>query len=359
MLTLRRGVVVAADDGREPMQSLKVQLEDSCRRALADVAMVGSAEVGDEVIVNVAALDLGLGSGGYDIVHVNLTRGLAGQGLQGAHVMKLNYSSMQHAVDPIEEHAEGECSHTNGRGVGVCFLHGQLPPLAWAFKQNAPGLRLGYVQTAGGALPGAQSRVVRELRSSGLLAGHITAGPAYGGEAEAISTAGALQAGFELEGWDVAICGPGPGILGSGSRFGHGGMVALDSAHTAAALGCEVVISPRCSRSDPRQRHRGISHHTKTVLSIALVPFTVAFPEGFFASDAVDGDENQVAPHECQFGVADQEGYIASGLPTKTMGRTIAEDPEFFLAALAAGDVLASKAIVSLGTEVGVGGSQR
>ena len=36
------------------------------------------AEVGDEVIVNVQALDLGLGSGGFDIVHVNLTRGLAG-----------------------------------------------------------------------------------------------------------------------------------------------------------------------------------------------------------------------------------------------------------------------------------------
>jgi hypothetical protein len=32
--------------------------------------------VGDEVIVNVQARDLGLGSGGFDIVHVNLTRGL-------------------------------------------------------------------------------------------------------------------------------------------------------------------------------------------------------------------------------------------------------------------------------------------
>ncbi len=37
---------------------------------------------GDEVVVNVAALDLGLGSGGFDVVHVNLTRGLAGSGLR-------------------------------------------------------------------------------------------------------------------------------------------------------------------------------------------------------------------------------------------------------------------------------------
>ena len=30
------------------------------------------------MIVNVEARDLGLGSGGFDIVHCNLTRGLAG-----------------------------------------------------------------------------------------------------------------------------------------------------------------------------------------------------------------------------------------------------------------------------------------
>ena len=30
------------------------------------------------MIVNTEALDLGLGSGGFDIVHVNLTRGLDG-----------------------------------------------------------------------------------------------------------------------------------------------------------------------------------------------------------------------------------------------------------------------------------------
>jgi len=46
--------------------------------ALGDTALVGSAEAGDDVVVNVAARDLGLGSGGFDIVHVNLSRGLDG-----------------------------------------------------------------------------------------------------------------------------------------------------------------------------------------------------------------------------------------------------------------------------------------
>ena len=52
-------------------------------------------------------MDLGLGSGGFDIVHVNLTRGLDGSGAEGAHVMKLNYTSLQHAVHPVEEQAPG------------------------------------------------------------------------------------------------------------------------------------------------------------------------------------------------------------------------------------------------------------
>ncbi len=55
------------------------------------------------MIVNAQALDLDLGSGGFDVVHVNLTRGLNGDGASGAHVMKLNYTSLQHAVRPVED----------------------------------------------------------------------------------------------------------------------------------------------------------------------------------------------------------------------------------------------------------------
>ena len=63
-------------------------------------------------------------------------------------------------------------------------------------------------------------------------------------------------------GWDVVLVGPGPGIIGSDSEFGHGGMAALDSAHAALALGLPTLLSPRLSSSDPRERHVGLSHHT-------------------------------------------------------------------------------------------------
>ena len=107
-----------------------------------------------------------------------------------------------------------------GRPVAVLALHGQLAPVAWAFAQAMPDARLGYVQSEGGALPGGHSRTVRELRERGLLAGHLTAGAAFGGEGEAITTAGALHHGLAALGWDAAVCGPGPGIVGSDSPLG-------------------------------------------------------------------------------------------------------------------------------------------
>ena len=73
MLKLRRGTVVSVDP-------LMVEVAGEHRRAWADEPLVGPVEVGDEVVVNIEAQDLGLGSGGFDLVHVNLTRGLDATG---------------------------------------------------------------------------------------------------------------------------------------------------------------------------------------------------------------------------------------------------------------------------------------
>jgi hypothetical protein len=344
------------------------------REAIADVALVGGAQVGDEVIVNTQALDLGLDSGGFDVVHVNLTRGLDGErdgAPAGEHVMKLNYTSIQHAVTPVEREP---LRLPLERPVAVLAVHGQLAGLAWAFAQAAPGMRLGYVQTEGGALPGGHSHTVRMLRERGLLAGHLTAGAAFGGEGEAITTAGALHHGLRVLGWDAAVCGPGPGIVGSGSTLGHGGMSALDSAHVALALGCQTLLVARMSSGDERTRHRGISHHTLTVLDLLLEPVTVALPAGMRSpvgadlraglsavfSGAMPSPPAQASPapvvevgrpvverpariarHDWRRASVDLPAYAASGLPTETMGRGLTADPLFFAAALAGGGVLA------------------
>jgi hypothetical protein len=335
MLKLRRGIVTGTDP-------LSVRVAAEVRPAWADRTLVGEVSEGDEVIVNVEALDLGLGSGGFDIVHANLTRGLEEPGGAGA-AMKLNYSSLQHPVEPVEALA--------GEGAGsripvlVISLHGQLAPAAWAAARAAEGLRVGYVQTAGGALPGSLSTDVAELRSRGLLCDHVTSGPAYGGEREAISVIGSLRAAAGPLGWSAAIVGPGPGIGGSGAALGHGGMAALDSAHAALALGLETLLAPRMSDADPRSRHRGLSHHTETVLRMLLAPVRVPVPaDDVAAHDLLD--EACAPSHELWGRDAAVEEYRESGLPTSHMERPIEEDRLFFAAALAAGDGLAAAALV-------------
>lgn len=220
--------------------------------------------------------------------------------------------------------------------MAVLPLHGHLAPAAWAAAQVAPGLRVGYVQTAGGALPGSLSRDVRQLRERNLLAGHVAAAPAYGAEFEAISTVGAIDAAADL-GWNAVLVGPGPGIIGSDSVYGHGGMAALDSAHAALSLRCPTVISPRLSSSDPRERHRGLSHHTRTVLELLLAPVDVVVPEG----EPDLGRQLEPFEHRVHLAPADLTGYSESQLPARTMGRDLRDDPLFFAAPLAAGTYLA------------------
>ena len=215
----------------------------------------------------------------------------------------------------------------------VLPLHGHLAPAAWAAGAGLrPGIRVGYVQTGGGALPGSLSRDVAELRERGLLCGHITAAPAYGGEHEALSTVGALDAAANRLGWDAVLVGPGPGIIGSDTEFGHGGMAALDSAHAALSLRLPTLLSPRLSSGDPRERHLGLSHHTYTVLELLLAPVDVAVPEGEDA-DRRRPRRGRRGSHRLRPAPVDLDAYAASGLPTTTMGRALDEDPLFFAAA--------------------------
>lgn len=386
-LKLRRGLVVAADP-------LEVEVEGERRRAWADEVLLGPMREGDEVVVNVAALDLDLGSGGFDVVHVNLSRGLDGGGVEGQHVIKLNYTSLQHPVAPVEEAAQaagggddalvsrarrGKATH-HSVPVLVLPLHGHLAPAAWALAQVAPGSRVGYVQTAGGALPGSLSRDVTTLRERSLLCGHITAAPAYGGEAEALSTFGAIDAAVCGLGWEAVLVGPGPGIIGSETEYGHGGVEAVNSAHAALSLRLPTLVSPRLSSSDPRERHRGLSHHTRTVLGLLLGGVEVVMPEPGSVPPAVPSESAGAAGsgdaateeggaaagsgenvdavtaaeqlreacgdrHRLVSAAADLNGYAAAGLPARTMGRSLAQDQLFFAAPLAAGTALAGAAL--------------
>jgi Protein of unknown function (DUF3866) len=299
------------------------------------------------VIVNVEAQDLGLGSGGFDILCANLTRGFGAAAKNGPHLMKLNYTPVQHAVRVLEEGLE-RLPERLSMPVAVLALHGQLPCAAFALSARRAERRVGYVQTAGGALPGALSDTAAELLERGLIADHVTVSPCFGGPREAITVEGALHAGAELLGWEAALVGPGPGILGSASALGHGGMAALHSAHSVLSLGCPVVLAPRLSSGDQRERHRGLSHHTQTVLGLLLRSIEVAVPDGI-SGESRAGLERAlgagVGHRAAETPVGDLvPAYLESGLPAQTMGRSFEQDEDFFRAGLATGAALAGKA---------------
>ena len=331
------------------MESAEIELgSDETRPALSYRMLTGSLKEGDEVLVNTEALDLELGSGGFDIVVANLTRGMENEGNEDAEVMKLNYTPLQHAVKPLEERSGLDGFELPiGVRVGVLALHSQLAATAQSLDAAAPDLKVAYIQTGGGALPGALSDTVDELLERSLISEHVTVSPSFGGGYEAVTLVGAIQACEAVLDCDVALVGPGPGIQGSASLLGHGGMQALESAHAALALGARPLIVPRASCADSRPRHRDLSHHTATVLKLLLQPVDIALAEEDSGSDLrgqID-DVNESDRHAViTVSTADAaSGYERSGLPANTMGRSLKDDGLFFRQALAGGLVLAGK----------------
>jgi Protein of unknown function (DUF3866) len=318
-LSLRRGRVTAIVEQHEGLLRLEVD-GDPC---VAYPGVTGPVEVDDEVLVNVQARSLELGSGGFDVLYANLTRGLELPAEEGAHVMKLPYSPLQWAVRHAEEEA-ALAERLDGLPVVCCSLHSQVAPVCAGLGE---GLRVAYVQIAGGALSVALSETARLLRERGLLDSTASAGPCFGGEVECVGVASAL-AWAGGAGFDAVVCAIGVGIVGTGTSLGHGGLAAADAANAALALGGRAVLAARVSSADERDRHRGVSHHTRAVLSLCREGVTVAWPAGL---DAPDWVEPRVE--------VDASGWreACAGLPLSHMGRGPEEEPSFFEAAFAAG----------------------
>jgi Protein of unknown function (DUF3866) len=320
-VTLRRGTVTAVAERHDGL----VRLEVDGRPCVAYPELTGPVAQGDEVLVNVQAVELGLGTGGFDVLHANLTRGLNLSGDDAAHVMKLPYTSLQHAVLHAEETWEDEASPAlAGLPVVCCSLHSQVAPVCAGL---GPDLRVAYVQLPGGALPVPLSDAVRALRGAGYLRTTVAVGPCLAGELACVSAASALVACARL-GMDAVVCAIGPGVVGTGSRYGHGGLAVAEAAGAAAALGASAIVAPRVSSADGRERHRGLSHHTLAALELAGDAAAVAWPGGL-----------EVPPELGPVETVDASGWRAAcgGLPLEHMGRGPDEEPWFFAAAYAAG----------------------
>lgn len=305
---------------------------DSGERAYAVSQTTGPVDVGDRVVVNTTAVRLGLGTGGWHVVHWNLSRGPWQEAGPG-HLMKLRYTSVQVDTGATEETHPELPTDLQGVPVVVAGLHSQLPVLAVAIAAARPSTRVAYVMTDGGALPLALSDTVADLTDRGLLAGTVTAGHAFGGDHECLNVPSALGVARHLLGAEVIVVAMGPGVAGTGSRLGYTGLEVAPAMDAAAWLRGHPIACVRASSGDGRERHRGISHHTRTALDATRSEVDVVLPPELEVPPDLATRHNWVTVEPGP--IADQLDDV--GIQVRTMGRGPADDVLFFRATASAG----------------------
>ncbi len=323
-------------------------------RALAYPALVGRPAPGDRVLLNTAALARGLGTGGYAMV-VALPEALPADPPAGpGHLVKARYTPLQAMVLGVDEQESGHhdvlagADDLAGTPVVVADLHSAVPAVVAGVRAGAPGARVAYVMTDGGALPAAFSRAVAGLREAGWLAACVSTGQSFGGDLEAATVHTGLLAARLVAGADVVVVAQGPGNLGTGSRWGFSGVAAGEALNAAAVLGGRAVAALRVSQADPRERHRGLSHHSATAVGrVALAPVDVVVPDaadepGGFWDGVRAAARGLCAPAGRHRWVAVgtaglDEALAACPVALSTMGRGPGEDRAAFVAAAAAG----------------------
>lgn len=356
MPSFRTGVVLRLLEERRGLQRVEVDLGEGPERAYVLTQLTGPVAAGDGVVVNTTAVELGLGTGGWHVVHWNLARDEWREPGPG-HVLKVRYTSLQADVGSTEEHeaALADVAGVGGMPVVAAGLHSQVPAVAAAFKDVAPQARLVYVMTDGAGLPLALSDLVAALTDRGLLDATVTCGQAFGGDYEAVSVHSALAIARRVARADAAVVAMGPGVAGTGTRLGFSAIEVAPVLDAAVALGGHPVACLRASFADPRPRHQGLSHHSATTLGLACRSrVTIPLPlVGGAEEDSLRADLAASGLDERHDLVAVKAPDILGlfdrhGLAVTSMGRPAAADPLFFACAAVAG-VLAAELAASPG----------
>jgi hypothetical protein len=325
---------IESAEGRAVWGRAKADGEETERQIVAYPALTGPLTVGERVTLNVTATAMGLGTGGVDFV-ISPVPSSAKRGDGAEHLVKLRYTPLQHAVEAIEM-AEGwddAKSSLDGTPVVACLLHSQIAPVCAGVRAARPEARIAYVCTDSAALPLGFSKLVPALKEAGLLDWTLTCGQAFGGDFECVSLPSALLAARHVAKAEVIVVAPGPGMAGTGTQYGFSGVEQSWTLILAERLGGRAIFCLRASEADGRERHRGVSHHSRTVLALCPSAPALAWPSGF------DGAPDGAALYDGAPGLrllAEHEIAAAS------MGRTPEQDPLFFHVASATGRLTAS-----------------
>jgi hypothetical protein len=261
--------------------------------ALAYTALVGEPQVGDRVLLNASALLRGLGTGGLAFVVAAPDRlppdPVPGDGPQG-HIVKARYTPQQQMLMAVDEQ---DSPHHDVMTSDV---------------------------VASGDLQG-MPVVVADLHSGLLAARHV------------------LDA-------EVAVVIQGPGNVGTGTTWGYTGVATGEALNAAWTLHGRGVAALRVSQADPRERHRGISHHSHTAygrICLVAADLVALEPTNPFEELVVRQAQDLVAEASGMVRLVRVDGdglpeaLATSPVRLSTMGRGLDVDRAAFLYSAAAG----------------------
>jgi len=346
-----RGKVIKILGKYNNCTEILVSTEKGQFRAVNYDMLTGKVREGDEVLLNTTAVDLKLGSGGVHFV-VSVNEGLPDFEKGGAgHIMKLRYTPLQFSVLSAEEQQSpyhevfNDYDSIDNMPVIIGELHSMLLPAVFNIKRQKPGLKVTYIMTDGGALPIDFSKSVSYLKEKKLIEGTVTFGQAFGGSLETVNIYTALIAARHIQKADIAVVTMGPGITGTGTKFGFSGIEQGPIIDAVNTLGGRALFIPRISFADPRNRHYGISHHSITVLTrVAKTRTRVILSEMELEKQKYVTEQIRESGIDKQHDIimiedvkSVEENITSYGYELTTMGRSFSQDREFFLTAGAAG----------------------
>ncbi len=346
MIERKQGIVVKILKERKGYIDILVDISGDIQKAICYPELTGYVEVGDCVVLNTTAVSLNLGTGGrHFVMAVKNGQDYCINDLPG-HIMKLRYTPMQLRVMAAEEENSPyhdsikEFFSLSGMPVIIGSLHSMIPTVFAGLKELfSDNINLAYIMTDGGALPINLSQIVYTLLDKGLIDKTITYGHAFGGDFECVNIYSALATAKEVIKADAVVIAMGPGIVGTGTPLGFTGIEQAHIIDAVNTLGGHPFTIPRISFSDHRSRHYGVSHHTLTILGkIVNTPTTVAIPNlceehrSYVYTQLKEDkifDKHNVIFKDGQGGI---ERLNRECIRISTMGRTMQEDEEYFLA---------------------------
>lgn len=350
MPSFKKATVLEIISDKKDVQKAKVLIDDIESTAVSYISLVGNLQVGDKVIVNTTARELNLGTGGYDFILASLDN-IRHSTLHnsGGHIIKMRYTPIQSEYLNVEEQNSPyrkkikNFKSLNNLPVVLCPLHSMVSPVAAVMKfiMGDDG-NISYIMTDSAALPIQISNTIDELKEKDLIDTTITIGQAFGGDYEAVNIYTGLIAAREIAESEVIIISPGPGKVGTDTKYGFSEIEMGQIIDAVNTLGGISVFIPRINFSDKSYRHYGLSKHSITILrEICKTKTNIVFPKmvnekNLEIKKAVRKNnlDNLHNIFTCDSSIV-KEAINRYNLSLITMGKSYNDDEEFFECAAA------------------------